>query len=140
LEFYFNSTEWTFLNLCNFFIKLPKYFYFYFFIFILGFFLKIGLTPFHLYKIEVYKGLPFVTILIYTILFFIVYFLFFSILFLKNISAFYSYYWLSMLLLLLLGVCYIIFLLFDVNFIKSFFAYSTIVNLVSFVCLILANF
>ena len=140
LEFYFGSTEWTFLNLSIFFTKLPRVFYFYFFIFILSFFLKVGLTPFHLYKIEVYKGLPFITIFIYTILFFAVYFLFFSILFLKNFNMFFAYYWLSLLILLILGILYIIFLLFDINFIKSFFAYSTVVNLVSFTCIILANF
>jgi hypothetical protein len=50
IEFNFSSTEWSFLNITiNYYSNIL--FYFYFFIFIIGFFLKIGITPFHLYKI-----------------------------------------------------------------------------------------
>jgi len=140
LEFFFSSTEWTFINLLLLFGELPNSFYFYFFIFIISFFLKIGAAPFHLYKIEVYKGLPFITIFIYTIIFFSVYFLYFVILLLNNMTMFYVYYWISLSILIILGIFYLIFLLFDINFLKNFFAYSTIINLVSFICILLSTF
>ena len=35
-------------------------------VFILSVFFKLGITPFHLFKIEVYKGLPFLSIFFYT--------------------------------------------------------------------------
>lgn len=140
MEFYFNSTEWDFLNFSIIFLINKKEFYLYFFIFIVGFFLKIGITPFHLYKLEIYKGLPFVTIFIYTIFFFTGYFLYFSILFLYNLNKFFFFYWITIFFLISVGVIYILFLLFDINFLKNFFAYSTIVNVVSFLCIIIANF
>lgn len=140
LEFYFSSTEWTFLNLSLFFFELPVDFYFYFFLFIIGFFLKIGLTPFHLYKLEVYKGLPFITIFIYTIIFFLGYFLYFSIILLFNLNKFFVYYWIALIILLFIGVFYVLALLFDINFIKNFFAYSTIINIITLLCIILSAF
>lgn len=96
--------------------------------FLLGFFIKIGLTPFHLFKIEVYKGLPIISIMFYTTLYFYVYFLYFILLmnyhidFLKLIinSIFY--------ITIVLGIIYIIALIFDITSLKSFFAYSTIIN------------
>lgn len=47
---------------------------------IVAFFLKLGLAPVHFYKIEIYKGLPFITILFYTIFFFLGFFLYFCLL------------------------------------------------------------
>ena len=95
---------------------------------LLGFFIKMGLTPFHLFKIEVYKGLPLISILFYTTLFFFVYFMFFVILwthylpFLKLVLSVYLY------VIIFIGGAYIMSLLFDVTALKSFFAYSTIIN------------
>ena len=140
LEFYFSSTEWTFINLSIFFSELPIDFYFYFFLFIIGFFLKIGLTPFHLYKLEVYKGLPFITIFIYTIVFFLGYFLYFSVMLLCNLNKFFVYYWLALIIILIIGIFYVLALLFDINFIKNFFAYSTIINIVTLLCIVLSAF
>ncbi|MCB1712406.1 MAG: hypothetical protein KDH96_08000 [Candidatus Riesia sp.] len=140
LEFYFSSTEWTFINLSIFFSELPIDFYFYFFLFIIGFFLKIGLTPFHLYKLEVYKGLPFITIFIYTIVFFLGYFLYFSVMLLCNLNKFFVYYWLALIIILIIGIFYVLALLFDINFIKNFFAYSTIINIVTLLCIFLSAF
>ena len=55
------------------------------FLFIFGFFLKAGIAPFHLFKIEIYRGLPFFTVFIYTFLYLI-----YASLYL--LYAFYSYY------------------------------------------------
>jgi len=46
-------------------------------VFLVGFFLKLGIAPVHFYKIELYKGLPFITILFYTVYFFYIFFIFF---------------------------------------------------------------
>ena len=47
------------------------------FIFIFSIFFKLGITPFHLFKVEVYKGVPFLSIFFYTTYYFVVFFLFF---------------------------------------------------------------
>ncbi len=81
------------------------YFIFLFFIFLFSIFLKIGLSPLHLFKIEIYKGIPFLTILIF----------------------------------LILGCFYLIFLIFDINFLKVFFAYSTIINSIFFFFIVFSS-
>ena len=140
LEFFFSSTEWTFINFAVNFIELPVYFYLYFFLFIIAFFLKLGVTPIHLYKVEVYKGLPYISVYIYTIFFFFFYFVFLLFLLLNYLNNFLVYFWFSFVILVLIGVFYVISMLFDVNFIKGFFAYSTIVNVISFLLVVLAAF
>lgn len=90
--------------------------------------MKIGLTPFHLFKIEVYKGLPLISLLFYTTFYFYIYFTYFILLlnyhldFLKLIlnSIFY--------LVIIIGSIYTVLLIFDITSLKSFFAYSTIIN------------
>lgn len=140
LEFYFCSTEWTFLNLAYSFTSLPNAFYLYFYLFICAFFLKLGVTPFHLYKIEVYKGLPYISIYIYTLIFFFVYFNFFLLLMLTYFFCFLSYFWFSFIFIVVLGTLYVVSMLFDVNFLKGFFAYSTIINSLSFLLVAMVCF
>ena len=140
LEFYFNSTEWIFLNLTYSYISLPNTFYLYFYLFICAFFLKLGVTPFHLYKVEVYKGLPYISIYIYTLIFFFIYFNFFLLLMLTYFFCFLNYFWFSFIFIIILGTVYVISMLFDVNFLKGFFAYSTIINSLSFLLVALVCF
>ena len=140
LEFYFSSTDWVFLNLATPFYELPVSFYLYFFLFVIAFFLKLGITPLHLYKVEVYKGLPYISLYIYTLIFFFIYFIFFVTLLLTYFYIFISYIWISLVLLLVIGVVYVVCMLFDINFIKSFFAYSTIINSLSFLLVVLSCF
>ena len=108
-------------------------------LFIVSVFLKLGITPFHLFKIEVYKGIPYLSIFFYTTYYFIVFFLFFlsflSDFLLFFTPQFYFYFNVSM----LIGTIYILTLLFDINFIKVFFTYSTIINSVGFLTAFLAN-
>lgn len=101
-------------------------------IFLSGFFLKIGFTPTHLFKIEVYKGIPFISIFFYTTIYFLSFFLYFIMLLYYNINSFTIFMWLFFSFFLFTGLFYVISLLFDVNTIKSFFAYSTVVNTLSF--------
>lgn len=140
IEFYFNTTEWTFINFSSKYAELPATFYIYFYFFIFSFFLKLGITPMHLYKIEVYKGLPFISLYIYTIIFFFIYYFYFTLLVIIHFSSFKFFFFFVFTILILVGILFIIILLFDVNFMKGFFAYSTVINSVSFLLIILAFF
>lgn len=100
--------------------------------FLIGFLMKIGFTPFHLFKIEVYKGLPVISILVYTTFYFFIYFIFF--IFLINYQLDFLKYFLNSLIyiIIVLGSIYIMTLLYDVTALKSFFAYSTVINSILF--------
>jgi NADH:ubiquinone oxidoreductase subunit 2 (subunit N) len=104
-----------------------------------GLFFKIGISPIHLFKIEIYKGIPFISIFFYTTFYFTAYFIFFSILMYQHINSFKSFFILPVTLFVILGIIYVISLLFDTNFTKAFFAYSTIANSLSFICLLLSS-
>ena len=107
------------------------------FVLLFGFFIKIGFTPVHLYKIEVYKGLPFFAIFFYTTFYFLVFFMFFIVLVLLYFDSF-SMYWLYIIFFMMFsGFIFIISLLFGVNYTKAFFAYSSVVNSMSFLLIVL---
>jgi hypothetical protein len=105
---------------------------------IIGFIIKLGIAPIQLYKIEIYKGLPFLSIFFYTTFYFLIFFLFFSLLFIYYLSALNNYFWIILLLISLIGIFYIISIIFDINLFKAFLAYSTIINSISFILLIIA--
>lgn len=80
-----------FLNFINLNLIYLNNFNFYLFLwvpFFIGFFLKIGLTPLHLFKIEVYKGIPFISIFFYTTYYFLSFFLFFILIVFYYINSF----------------------------------------------------
>ena len=108
-------------------------------VFIFSIFFKLGLTPFHLFKVEVYKGIPYLSIFFYTTYYFCIFFIFFLYFFSDFLGAFVSQYYLLLLLLLLLGFLHVIVLLFDVSFLKVFFTYSTIINTVGFITAFLCS-
>ena len=95
-------------------------------------FFKLGITPLHLFKVEVYKGLPFLSIFFYTTYYFIVFFIFFLFFLTDFVGCFVTQYYPILILLTITGCLYIIVLLFDVTFLKAFFTYSTILNSVGF--------
>lgn len=97
-------------------------------IFLLSIFFKLGLTPFHLFKIEIYKGLPYLSIFFYTTYYFTVLFVFFIFLLSDFLFVYSTYYYLFLVILLVVGSFYVIFLMFDVNLLKAFFTYSTVLN------------
>lgn len=138
----FGSSEWCFLNFLNYSnLNRPYNFNLFFFIFLwvpffIGLFFKIGFTPLHLFKIEVYKGIPFISIFFYTTFYFLSFFLFFVLIIHYNLNSF-KYFWnLILYIFIILGLLYSIILLFDVNLIKAFFAYSTIVNVLTFLIIL----
>lgn len=133
----FNTTEWYVLNYLVYSIKNGNYGknYFYIsltFIMLFGFFVKLGFTPVQLYKIEVYKGLPFVSIFFYTSYFFFFFFLLFILIFYFYLSALVFSSWILTTILIIVGILYAFSLLFDVAYVKAFFAYSTIINSLAF--------
>jgi len=142
----FGSTDWLFLNYVigiNFSILYFTNWFFYFILcctFFIGFLLKIGFSPLHLFKIEVYKGLPFISIFFYTTYYFLVFFLFFVLFLLAYFNNFFTYWWLIVLVFILAGGLYTVTLFFDVNYIKAFFAYSTVINSFSLSCLLFSFF
>lgn len=138
----YGTTEWFVLNLLNKFNfqfnlnKLNNFILI--FILIFGFLIKIGFTPVHLYKVEVYKGLPLFAIFFYTTYYFLVFFMFFILLILLFLESFTSYWLFVLIAILTFGLVYIVSLLFGVNYVKAFFAYSSVVNGMGFVTIILA--
>jgi len=122
--YYFNNLVFFFILWISFFI---------------GFFLKLGFTPIHLFKIEVYKGLPFISIFFYTTVYFLSFFLFFILFVIYYVNSFKIYFYFLFFIFFVIGFLYVIFLLFYVNLIKSFFSYSTIVNVLSFFSVLLSS-
>ena len=96
--------------------------------FLVGFLMKIGLTPFHLFKIEVYKGLPIISILVYTTFYFFIYFIYFTLLLNYQLDFLKIFLNSILFIIIITGAIYIMSLLYDVTALKSFFAYSTIIN------------
>lgn len=142
--YYYGTTEWVLINFLSsydfyqsgagFNISL----YINYVVFLIAFFFKLGVAPVHFYKIEIYKGLPFITILIYTIYFFFIFFIFFGLL-VTNYLAAANIVWFNLgSVLLIVGVIIVMFLLFDISALKAFFAYSTIVNSMAFLALVIS--
>lgn len=107
-------------------------------VFLLSIFFKLGLTPFHLFKVEVYKGLPYLSIFFYTTYYFVILFIFFIFLLSDYLFSYTQLYYLFLLFLLVCGSFYIVFLMFDVNLLKAFFTYSTVINTVGFMTAFIA--
>lgn len=146
LFYIFGSSEWVILDLLFNISQETSYFdnniYFVYLLtpLIFGIFFKLGMTPLHLYKIEVYKGLPFVTIFFYTTFFFLSFVLFFSY-FLISLMGFLKNFWFFFLMFFLIVGGFVLgFLLFDAKYVKAFFAYSTVINVVLILLTILIYF
>lgn len=103
----------------------------------LGLIIKLGISPFHMYKIEIYKGLPLVSLFFYTTFYFLIYWFFF---FVFIFFFFYSHkFILSVIILVIffLSIAYLISVLFDGFIIKMFLSLSTILNSLNFIILLL---
>jgi len=107
-------------------------------IFLVSIFFKLGITPFHLFKIEVYKGIPFMSIFFYTTYYFSIFFIFILYVLSDFLAGFIIQYYLMLVFMLCFGCIYVIVLLFDVSFLKAFFTYSTIINTIGFLMAFIA--
>jgi NADH:ubiquinone oxidoreductase subunit 2 (subunit N) len=108
-------------------------------LFIFSIFIKLGVAPLHLFKIEVYNGLPYITIFFYTTFYFLIFFLFFLFFLLNFLNIFLQQTYFVFIVSIFIGVIYVMVLLFDVNYIKAFFAYSTIINSIGFLFVFISS-
>ena len=108
------------------------------FVFVFAFLFKLGLAPVHLFKLEVYKGLPLQSILFYTTFYFWGFYAAFIWFFINVLQFVANEWWIAISLLLLAGGVYSLSLFFNVLAVKAFFAYSTIFNVFLFTVCILA--
>lgn len=141
----YGTTEWiayNFINLINgkitslndfngdLMLYLPLYF---------AIFFKMGVAPVQLFKVEIYKGIPFLTLCFYTTMYFFAYFSVTVVLiydwFISNSSCI----WFFLIIFLVVGILHVLTLIFDVVFIKAFFAYSTVINVIGFLILIISS-
>jgi len=141
----YGSTDWLVLNFINkidlnlIYFKSTTLNFFIFTSMMIGFFLKIGVSPLHLFKIEIYKGIPFISIFFYTTFYFTSYFIFFSMFVFLHLNSLKFLWVFAVAIIIILGMVYLISLLFDTNFTKAFFAYSTIANSFNFLILLISS-
>ena len=137
--YFYGSSNWFLINILNFNHYNFKLIIL-FFIFSLGLLMKLGIAPNNLFKVEIYKGLPFISLFFYSVFYFFIFLLLFVNIIYKNLFNFNYYFWFFFFIFIFLGIFYTIFLIFDINFFKSFFAYSTIINTLIFFVLFLSFF
>ena len=141
LIFLFGTTDWFVLNFLfgfSFFDFSNTNTYLFLFLFLLftfSFFIKLGLSPVQLFKIEIYKGLPFLSIFFYTVFYFFIFFLFFFYLVIAYFTNIWLLIWYVTFFFLVIGGIYALNLMFDTKFVKAFFAYSTVINTLGFLSL-----
>ena len=105
-------------------------------IFLISIFFKLGVTPYHLFKIEIYKGISLLSILFYTTYYFAVFFIFFVHLLSEYLNYFIPKFYALFSSSVLFGSCYVIFFLFDLHLLKAFFTYSTVINTIGLLLLL----
>lgn len=136
-------SDWSLINSLTLFLTLKlnyyqSYIFIIFFSFFFSFFFKVGVAPTHLFKLEVYKGLPYYTIFMYTIVYLVIYLFFFIQIFLINLGNLYILISPAIFLILILGALFLAINLFNNSCLKSFFAYSGIINVLVFLNLTLS--
>lgn len=114
------------------------YIYTIFFSFVFSFFLKLGAAPVHLFKLDIYKGLPYYTIFLYTVIYLVIYMFYFMQIFLINLNGFYTLASHVIVYFILFGVFFLLVNLFNINCVKSFLAYSGILNILIFILITLS--
>ena len=140
--FLFGTTEWVFLNFFiertyssgSFLLKSQVSLVVYLFIFAI--LIKMGVSPFLLFKIEIYRSLPLIVLFFYSIIYF---FFFFALVFLVFLYYFFSIFFLVSIpffFLLCFSTFFLIGNLFNLYLLKNFFALSSLVNSLSFFFLI----
>ena len=105
--------------------------------FLIFFFFKLGTPPIQLFKIEIYESIPFISILFFTTFYISFFFLFFVYLVCFLIPSVFLLSHYCLLLLLVFGSVYMISFLYNIFLIKSFFAYSTLINIVNFIYILI---
>lgn len=98
--------------------------------FILSIFLKLGVSPLHLFKVEIYDGLPFPSILFYTTFYVSAFFVYLIFIFSYLCFSIFSFLTTFLLYFLSFGLLYTVLnSIFNIQLLKTFFALSTILNI-----------
>ena len=117
------------------------FFYVYTYLFIIAFFLKLGVSPFHFFKILMYRGLPHQYMFYYTTVYLIGFFLVFTSIYLKFFVAIPFFIPLFFLSIFTLIIGFFLTQVFNNFSVSTFVILSTIYNLVNFtlilICLIM---
>lgn len=129
----FGTTEWTYLNflivisLNNSNNIIIANILFYNVILVLGFLIKLGLAPFFVYKLEIYKSLPLPTLAFYSIFYFTVFILTLLIIttYFFSLSVIVSKF---IMLPLIISILLIALVMFDSKSFRNFFAFSSILT------------
>ena len=109
-------------------------------IFFFAFLLKIGIAPMHFLKIELYKNLSYINIFLFSCFYFVYFIVFLTYLFIFKLPNLTVLTVCAFLLLLLFIVVTFFFVIFDITFFKTFFAFSTILNFINIVAVLYCNF
>lgn len=139
IYYYFGTSEWKVLNyLITVYITEDNnlVYYILFNVFVLGIFLKLGIAPMQLFKIEIYNGLPLYIIFYYTVFYFLIFMYFLFIIFFRNLYNVTAVLNTNIFILVIVGLLYSLVTLFNQRSIKSFLAYSTILNSLVYILLL----
>ena len=129
------TTDWSFLNfLVNssvFFFNIEwVQIFFVTLVLILAIFLKLGTAPLHFFKVEIYDGIPILSILFYTTFYTSVFFIYIVYFFSYLNFTLFTYILYFFLYFLVFGLVYLVLnSIFNSQILKVFFAYSTILNI-----------
>jgi len=144
-NYYFYTLDLVFFNhLLSFNLNFFSYsniivYFFIVFLFLFIIFLKCGLVPFFLWKPNFFKGLSFYYISFYTV-FYYFFLLFFFLTFLsKYFISFIEFFSVILILLIFIGLFFLMTSLFSISYLKSFFAYSSILNTLFFFFLLITS-
>lgn len=139
---YFGTSEWFYLNFLIGLLLKGTYttnllfIYLNLLIFFLAFTIKLGISPFFIFKLEIYKGLPLYNVFFYSTVFFLIFFtLFFLVLFyyLPILTLTLKFF---LLLIILVSVILVVFFIFDNILLRNFFALSSLINSLNLLILI----
>ncbi len=100
-------------------------------LFTTGLFIKLGLSPYQFFKVETYKGFPFVAVVAYTTVYLATYFYFFIYLHIYQLNSLRSISGNFCIVALICSTLYLFSLLFDTKNFKAFLSYSTLIIVIN---------
>lgn len=139
---YFGTTEWFYLNflldtsLSGAYSTNNVFIYLNVTIFFIAFLLKLGVSPFFVFKLEIYKGLPLYNIFFYSTSFFIIFFTTFFLVFFYYLPVIAIYLKFFITLFVFVIIFLVIFFIFDSAILRNFFAFSSLINSINLFILI----
>jgi predicted MFS family arabinose efflux permease len=107
-------------------------------IFSLGFLLKSGAAPFHTYKITIYKGLPILSIVNYTFMFYTTYIVYFSYIIPTLVHTTGLVSGLFILFTIVVGTVTLLTSMFSNKHLKTFLALSSSLNVISVLLILIS--